>query len=126
MGVSEVSLLVIAAAMVTTGIASIVFLRRALPLMRESDRLMRRTRRTLRRMNRLMRELEFMTRDAHALEGRVTRSAHGVLDSVEPLLVALRGLIAGTRTGLGSLLNHNGNEPDRRPRHRFAEERSRT
>ena len=127
MTISDFSLLAIAFACVTMAVVAVVLARRALPVLRESDLVLRRSRRTLRRLNRVARELEFIVHDARVLEGRVSRSAHGVLDQVEPILGALRGVVAGTRTGLSTLLSRNGNSPDgRHGRHRIKGERSRT
>ncbi len=128
MTVSEFSLLVIAMAAVTGCVVAIVVARRLLPVLRRSDLVLRRSRQTLRRIQRVTRELEFIARDARQLEGRVSRSAHAALDQIDPILGALRGVVAGTRTGLGALFSSsNGTKPGgRRGRHRIETEGSRT
>jgi hypothetical protein len=123
MSVSEVSLLAIAIANAAIAVVCVVVATRLLPLLRQSALALRRSRRTLRRLGRVSRELEYIAHDARLLEGRVSRSAHGVLDQVEPILGAVRGLVAGTRTGLGSLLSGNGDKPGR-GRGRLERERS--
>lgn len=124
MSITEISLLAIALGTLTCGAVAIIVARRMLPVLRRSERTLRRSRRTLRRLGRMTRDLEVMTRDARVLEGRVARSAHGVLDQVEPLTAVLRGLAVGTRAGLGSLFSTNGHGPRRGRRRRFDRERS--
>jgi len=127
MTISEVSLLIVAIAAVTTCITVLYVGRRMLPVLRRSDRLLRRSNRTMRRVNAIAYDLEDMARDARRLEGRFAKSAHGLLDDVEPLWRALRAVLAGTRTGIGTLFTHNGDGPRRHRRHhRLERERSMT
>lgn len=120
----EFSLLTVAIASIVVCVSILLVARRLLPAISRFDRFMRRSNRTIRRVDRSARELEQIARDARVLEGRVSRSAHGLLDQVEPVLRAAGALLAGTRTGLGALFS-NGGSPNRRS-HRHERERSRT
>jgi hypothetical protein len=108
MTLAEFSFLVMALASATIAIVAVVIAVRLLPVLRQSDLFLRRSRRTLRRVNRVTRELELIARDARMIESRVARSAHGLLDQVEPMLGVLRGVMAGARSGLGTLFSPNG------------------
>lgn len=125
MNVTETSLLGIAIANTVVAIVCVIVAVRLLPVLRQARRTLRRSQRVLGRLGRMTRELEYIAQDARQLEGRVARSAHGVLDQVEPILGALRGVIAGTRSGLGTLFSRNGVRSGRR-RGRPDLERSRT
>lgn len=125
MSVADVSLLAIAIANATVAVVCVVVAVRLLPVLRQSRLALHRSQRVLRRLGHVTRELEYIMHDARRLEGRVARNAHGVLDQVEPILGAVRGLVAGTRTGLGSLLAGNGDKPGRR-RGRIEKERSKS
>lgn len=125
---TEISLLILALAAITTSVTIVYVARRMLPVLRRSDRLLRQSSRTMRRVNAIAYDLEDMTHEARLLEGRVTRSAHGLLDDVEPLWRALRGVLAGTRTGVGALFTNGDDSHGRRHRrrHRLERERSTT
>jgi len=114
MTISEFSFLLIAVSTLAISIVAIVLARRLLPVLRQSELTLRQSRRTLRRLHHVTGELESMTHDARLLEGRLARTAHGVLDQVEPVMGAVRGLVAGARAGLGSLFSANGDTPGRR------------
>lgn len=100
---SEIALWVVAASMLAIGIAVVVLVLRLLPLLRRVNRLLRRTNATMVRVNRISAEAEEMSRDARLLERRVARTAHDVLDQVEPVVRMAGAVFAGVRAATGAL-----------------------
>jgi hypothetical protein len=103
MTVTELAFAVVAAAMLAIGISVVVLVRRLLPVIDRAQILLRRSSATLARIQRVAADAEAMSRDARHLEGRVSSTAHGLLDQVEPPLHILGAVTAGARAAVGAL-----------------------
>jgi uncharacterized protein YoxC len=104
MTVTEIALVAIAVAMFAIAVSMVVLVLRVLPVFDRAQLLLRRSSATLARMQRIAGDLQDMTRDARALEGRVSRTAHALLDQLEPPLRMLAAIMAGVRTAVSVLI----------------------
>ncbi len=108
----EFFLALVALAAVATAIATIVLVRRLLPLIRRTDELARNANATVVRLEGVTREAEAMVHGARSVESRVTSTVHGLLDQVEPPLRTLGSLVAAVRAGAAVWLNARGRPSD--------------
>jgi hypothetical protein len=124
MTLMEFLVAVIALAAVVVSVCVVMTVRRMFPLARKWRVLLTRSNRTLLRLNRVAVDMEEVSRDLRLIESRVSHSAHGLLDQVEPALRMLGALLTGARTSLDALFHSNGN--GRFARHPRQPQRSRT
>jgi hypothetical protein len=108
MDILEASVVVIALSAGAFVLAVWIVLVRVLPLLRRMEILAADAATTLYRLNSIAADLEGVVRDARRLELRVSNTAGVLLDQIEPPVRLVSALLAGTRTGLGSLLGSWG------------------
>lgn len=102
MTVLEWSAIIAALSMAVIATAIVAALWRAIPLWKRLDATLTEARRALQRMRQVTREIQHLSRDVRRLEHRVSRTAHGLLDQVEPPLKLVGALIAGARSGFSA------------------------
>ncbi len=108
MSMIDACLVVIAVSAGAFALAVWIALVHTLPLLKRLGFLAADAATTLQRLNGIAADLEGLVRDARRLEKRVSNTAGVLLDQVEPPLRLVSALLAGTRTGLGSLLGSWG------------------
>jgi hypothetical protein len=134
MTLMEVLVAVIALSAIVTTVCIVLIAKHTLPLARRGRVVLHRSDRTLRRLNRVAGDLEYVSHDFRVMEARVARTAHALLDQIDPPLRVLSAVLTGTRAGIGALFSHNGDgrsarhdhKPHRRHDRLHRRERSRT
>ena len=108
MSILEVSVVVIALSAVAFALAVWIVLAHVLPVLKRMEILAADAATTLHRLNGIAADLEGVVHDARRLEMRVSNTAGVLLDQLEPPVRVVSALLAGTRTGLSSLLGSWG------------------
>ena len=111
MTVTEICLVLMAAALVALAVAGVIAVVRLLPLLRKLDGLTDSMTETTRRFDDLLEETSAIVRDAGRLERRAGDLVHTVLDSFEPTVRAVASVASGLRAALSVFLG--GGERER-------------